>query len=310
MRTKRIIVLALSVIFAMGMLSVYAAGYELTVYSGNGQFGSGDRIKGSSVEVDAEKATVSVDGGDAVTITMPDKKSAADSKYFVRGIKLTGHDNDEVIAGPVDLNSASSPVKGQDASVVIAYGMKSNMTKYIVRYVDASDGSDLLDAETHYGVSGDKPIVSYKYVDGYLPNTWNETGRIAADGSTVFTFLYYEVDDEGNIITINDGAEAGAAGAGAGAGAAGAANAAAGTNLGDNAVPLADGPRDIVDIDDNSTPQSESPEGIEDSETPKAGLSGGAIAGIAAAAIALAAAGYAIIRRRSEYEYEDDDDEE
>lgn len=308
MRIRKAAVLALSfaLMLSAGAMSVFAAGYELTVYSGNGEFASGDSIKGTKVSVDEAAATVSVDGGSAEAITMPDGESADNSKYFVRGVKVTGHDNSEVIVDDIDLASSSSPVKNKDASVVIAYGLKSNMTKYTVKYVVAGTGEEL-GSETHYGVKGDKPIVSYKYFEGYLPNAWNETGKIADDGSTEFTFTYYEVDNEGNIIIINDGGGAGGAGAGAGAGAGGAggAGAGAGANIGDNATPLADGPADLVDIDNGTTPQA----APEDDKT-SSGINKGIIAGAAAVIAAAAAVAAVVAKRRRDLEYEGDDEDD
>ena len=258
MRIKRIAVLAIAIVFAFGAMSAYAAGYKLTVYSGNGMFGSDDYLTGTKAEVDAGNGTVTVDGGDPVEITMPDGKKSGSSKYFVLGLKQTGYDNDEYIAGPVDLTSESSPVKDEDASLVVAYGLKSNMTKYTVRFIEAATGGELAGAETHYGVQGGKPIISYKYIEGYLPNAWNETGRIAADGSTVFTFYYYEVDNEGNVVIVNDGNGGNAAGGNAAGGgnAGNAGNAANGTAIADNQTPLADGPQNLVDIDDNAAPKA------------------------------------------------------
>lgn len=313
MKIKRTAILALTILMIIGSVSVYAAGYQLKVYSGNGSFDGTDTFEGTSVTVDAENATVSVDGGDAVEITMPDGKSADESKYFVRGLKLTGHDNDEVLAGPVDLTDTASPVKDQDASLVVAYGLKGGMVEYTVNYVDADTGEDLLDPDTHYGVKGDKPVLSYKYVDGYLPNAWNETATIAEDGSTEFTFYYTEIDDEDKVITIKHKEKSGASASGSSTGANGSSSA-------DGSAASEQEPADIVDLDEENGASGTSGSDAEDADSAEADSegaeagSGGGISpvGIGAGVLAVAAVGaaaYAIIRRRSEYEYVDDDEE-
>jgi len=85
----------------------------------------------------------------------------SDSKYYVKGMRASGSE---------DLISAVTVNKDRD--YVMAYGVKGNMVAYTVNYVD-ENGTALLDAETFYGNVGDKPVVAYRYVEGYLPQAYN-----------------------------------------------------------------------------------------------------------------------------------------
>ena len=101
----------------------------------------------------------------------------------------------------------------------------------------------------------------------------------------------------------------------AGAGGAGGAAGAGGANIGDGGVPLAEGPADTVDLNDNNTPlEGEQPGGegegedVADSKTPLANMSTPAkIAAGAAVVAAIAAAAVAISRRRRDDEDEDEE---
>ena len=168
MKKFRIIaVLAIAFCFLLGTTSVYGYEHNLTVSGGNGSIDGFDGNAGTS--------QVTITTGENATLTVGEKSydvippGGKDGKYFVTGMKLAGHDNNDD-AGPFDTASAVSA--NEDTDVVVAYGLKSNMVKYTISYVDRG-GSDLLASETHYGVIGQSPIVSYKYVDGYLPDAWN-----------------------------------------------------------------------------------------------------------------------------------------
>lgn len=321
MKIRKAAVLLMTFCLVLGTMAISAYAADeypnvMTVSAGNGTFE--DAVPEGVVSV------TPVTGPDgAITVTTSEGSSTikvkAPENHFVNGVRIAGHD--DVLTGTQTLSDA-------DVDVVVTYGLMTNMVRYTVNYTNAAGGTvpGLPESETFYGVVGDKPVVAYKYAEGYLPQAYNLTGTLS-DGENVFTFVYYAVDAEGNVITVddgttttttvvtegNDGDGGNAAGAGANAagGATGAgANAADGANIGDNATPLADGPAQIVDLDDNTTPQSENAGDVTDSETPKAGLSGGAIAGIAAAVIAAAAAAFAVVRRRSEYEDDDEKEDE
>ena len=246
---KIITVLAIAFCFLLGTTTVYGADgdYSLTVSGGNGTI-AGD------IPTDATAVTVTTGTNGKVTVNGEDHAvTPPDSKYFVRGLKLAGHDNDELFTS-IDVNK-----RQQDEEVVVAYGLKSNMVKYTISYVDQNN-RELAASDTHYGVIGDKPTVSFKYVEGYLPQAYDVTKTLTdnpADNVLVFTYTQAQTA-EGQTIINNTGNANAAAGGNAAAGnaaagnAAGNAAAAPGTTIGENATPLA--------VDDQDTPLAANPE--------------------------------------------------
>lgn len=201
---------------------------------------------------------------------------ADDSKYYVKGIRIAGRDNDTVNL----VNNTSSFIVNGDVDLVIAYGMKGSLTYYTVSYVD-EDGNELAPAQRYEGNVGDRPVVAYRYVDGYRPQAYNLTGTLTEDESAnAFTFVYSPIATEaGEGGAAGAGAASGGAGAGAGAGAAGGATGGAGAagtmdgatdqdtqdgtveqdpvptvDIPSDDVPLADAPDEIASIDDNEVP--------------------------------------------------------
>lgn len=314
MKKMRIIaVLTMMICMVLASVSAYAAyDHKVNVSAGNGKFESGSDINASgnvSASVDTSSASVTLGGKTTKVTTMPDGKSPDASKYFVTGLKVTGRDNSNRVG--------NITAENRDLDLVVSYGLKTDMVSYQVQYLDAATGNPIggLSTETHYGVKGDKPIVSYKYAEGYLPNAYAATKTLSADSSqNVITFWYYAVDNEGRVITVVDGVPAGQAANAAGAGGvaagtgAGAANAGDGTTtVGDNATPLADGPAEVVDLDDNNTPKADA-EDVDEGKTP---LSMPVkIAGVVAILAAIAALIAYLVKRNSQYEDDDEEDED
>ena len=200
-------ILTLIAIMILSTLSVSAYGYEISISSGNGEFSGGSVYsKGipatGTIDVDQASSTVTI-GGTAYTLTkMPDGKAPADSKYFMAGIKLAGDDNSGANSGEIKLDAM---YKDKDLEFVVAYGMKSSMVSYTVHYV--ANGVEIRNADTFYGVAGDNVIVSYKYVDGYIPQALTGVATLSSNSSeNDFTFLYDAAEEgTGRTITINDG---------------------------------------------------------------------------------------------------------
>lgn len=125
----------------------------------------------------------------------------AESKYYVKDIRESGKDNAEVLEEGYRIK--------EDRDYVVTYGILGNSVSYTVQF-QTEDGTDLAPAETYYGNVGDRPVVAFLYIDGYLPQAYNLTGILKSDAAeNVFTFVYTPVSPEA--------AEAGAA-AGAAAG--------------------------------------------------------------------------------------------
>jgi len=307
-------ILTLIAVLLMGTLNVSAYGYKISVSAGNGEFAGGqvrDEVDAGLVSVSQANNTVTV-GGKTYTITkMPDGKAPADRKYFFEGLKLAGHDN----ANASTSITLDGVYKDKDLEFVVAYGMKSSMVSYTINYLDPA-GNPIHPADTFYGVAGDRVTVSYKYVDGYIPQAYTGVATLSANAAeNNFAFVYNPAAGTGQVITVIDGVTVinnpAAPGAGAGAGA-GANAAAPGAAIGDNATPLANGPADTVNLNDGSTPTTDNPDAtdVDDNKGPLANIpTAGKIAG-AAAIIAAIAAIVAAIARRNAGDDDDDDDED
>ena len=280
-----------------------AYGYTIKVYAGeHGHFTGSDL---GEISDGGKTLTIKTDPGDSLTITESTTGFKLDNKtYYVRGFRKAGHDNDELVA--------TFPSVDADASYEVAYGIAGGMVKYTLRYLD-KDGNELRDSDEYYGMVGDKPVVSYKYIEGYQPNAYNLKKTLVKDESNnVFEFEY----------TANPGADGTGTGNGNGTnGNNGNANGANGN--GTNGAVNADGadltaggntgPAEIIDLDDGDTPLaggSDDGADLADSETPKSGVSPAAIGGGVAVLAAIAAAAAVIARRRNAYADDDDEEEE
>ena len=162
---------------------------------------------------------------------------------------------------------------------------------------------------------GDRPVVSYRYVEGYQPNAYNLTKTLSEDETkNLFEFTYSK--NSNAAATENEGGgNTGGNGVAGGNGAAGGNGNAGAANIGDNAAPQT-GPQDIVDLDDNQAPMADNPGddggtgNLPDDETPKAGISRIAlIAGGAALLAAIAVIVFALARRRRAEEVEEGEEE-
>ena len=238
--------------------------YTVEVYSG---------IEGT-YEGEQRWSKQSEPGGEIdVTLDIKNVKVKND-KYYVRGFRLTGHDNDETDLSDdvTGFARATFTTLNQDVSYEVAYGIKGDMVEYHINYLD-ENGDKLYESDTYYGMPGDKPVVSYRYIDGYLPYAYTLSKRLQRDASeNEFTFTYYDASGQTTTTTrtINQPAAPGTPGnpagtaipAAVGANAANAANAGnnATANIGDNNTPLAQGPQQYADLDDGDTPLAE-PEG-------------------------------------------------
>ena len=296
---KKTLTIALCLVFAFGfmmasglsMQKAYADEYKykIKVYSGKeGYFGDADKPENHMREVEATYGDkIKIVTNDGIYVNNEKKADLKttlldDKTYYLKGVKESGHDNKEY------LQSSTFDASG-DMSFSSVYGMAGGMVKYVVNYVD-EDGAPLANSGEFYGMVDDKPVVSFKYIEGYTPQAYNLGKTLSSnEAENVFTFTYAEGENGTTTVIINGGGAAGAGGAG-GAGA-------AGTNIADNQTPTA-GPADYVDLDDNQTPTTDGTgvdgsTDIDDNKTPGANwplIGGGAVVllGIAAAALAFA----------------------
>ena len=236
--------------------------YKATVYAGNhGKIiGEGDKVVIEGLKYGDEFSYTA-----QLNVELP-----ADSKYYVQGVRLSGRDND-------DVPNTVFTITG-DTDYVVAYGIKGDQVSYTVKYVDES-GKSLAADDVFYGNVGDKPVVAYKFIDGYAPKALGLTKTLSKNAAeNIFTFVYVKapsntykevyVKGEGGVeyveqiivvpggTAVTGGATGGATnvtGGGAGAGA-GEDDANAAGGAGDEAAGGEDGSDVIVDLDDEETP--------------------------------------------------------
>lgn len=152
--------------------------YTITLYSGKeGTFSDGStEIKISDVEYGSVVSLADY----LSSVSLKDSE-----KYYVRGIRESGKDN----------NTVSNPAfkVESDREYVVAYGIKGDMTSYVVNYVD-SDGNALAPSQTYYGVIGDQAVVAFHYVDGYRPQAYNLSKTLSKnEADNVLTFTYSKI---------------------------------------------------------------------------------------------------------------------
>lgn len=229
--------------FLLAMIALLS--FMLPVSAAEGDYTYTVRIyAGAQGTIDGQDLIV-VDGlrhGDRVDFSIGSVVVANDSKYYVKGIRESGKDNNTV--------SANSIFVEEDVDYVVAYGLKGSSVAYTVNFVD-EDGAEIYPSVTYYGNVGDKPVVSYQYIEGYQSQAYNVTKTLAEDpAENVFTFTY-----------TRTGETAAAPGTDGGAG------------TGENAPAVV---RPVEDVPDNQTPEANpngennGPEEIEDQDVPLA----------------------------------------
>ena len=176
---KRLLVSLLTVSMTLGASTMSVMADDTTPYTYKVTLSAGNKgtINGQNKIEQADIAS-----GSTVTFNLNDIQ-VTDDKYYVKGIRLSGRDNDEALAAP-------SFTDDKDADYVVAYGIKGNMVAYTVNYQDAS-GNALAESQTFYGNVGDKPVVAYRYVENYIPDALALTKTLSDNESeNVFTFTY------------------------------------------------------------------------------------------------------------------------
>lgn len=180
---KKMTVFLLALCLA-GSLSISAAAAEKKEYTYTVRFFSGARGTFGGKELVTFK---NLKEGDRVSFRQADVTLEEGSKYYIKGIRESGRDNNTV-------SSQSSFIVDGDQDYVVAYGIKGNSVGYTVRYVD-TEGRQLLPDETYYGNIGDRPVIAYQYVENYRPQAYNLTGTLKEnEAENVFTFTYTAIN--------------------------------------------------------------------------------------------------------------------
>lgn len=168
--------------------------YTVTFYPGNhGSFHGTERVyvdseSGSGAQIQKDGSLIRVTGlvlGDVVSFDAAASGAVSledNSKYYVKGIRQSGRDNNTVAASAFHVDG--------DADYVVAYGIQGNMVAYTVKYQDEA-GNELKPSQKYYGNVGDKPVVAYLYIENYTPQTLAMTKTLKAnEADNVFTFVY------------------------------------------------------------------------------------------------------------------------
>lgn len=305
-RWKRLLVSLLTVSMTLGASTMSVMADDTTPYTYKVTLSAGNK---GTINGQNKIEQTNIASGSTVTFNLNDIQ-VTDDKYYVKGIRLSGRDNNETLAAP-------SFTVDKDADYVVAYGIKGNMVAYTVNYQDAS-GKSLAESQTFYGNVGDKPVVAYRYVENYIPDALALTKTLSDNESeNVFTFTYTPgatdriVETTTTVTTTVPGTAtpAGTTGAAAGTGtgttagdtAAGGTTAggtttggtAGGTTNADNSQDTTDDtttapdeqtPKSLVDLDDEDTPKGNIDAKDKTSKTPIAAGIGIIVVAVAALA--------------------------
>ncbi len=247
----------------------------------------------ADIKMSEDNSVITVRGleyGSRITFNLSSVTLNNDSKYYAKGIRESGMDNNTISTNSFQVN--------KDVDYVVGYALFADRVSYTIEYVD-NKGNELAPKEIHYGNVGDRPVVAFLYMDGYLPQAYNLTGTLYRDPSeNIFRFVYtplseidyvyYGYNDlgyrdrgttgDGGVYVIEGDGRDGGAGGNNGNGAAAGGNETAqddgGENAGENGDTLTDdntdstsadnaqtGPAEIIDIRDEEAALS-SGEGI------------------------------------------------
>ena len=226
---KRLLVSLLTVSMTLGASTMSVMADDTTPYTYKVTLSAGNK---GTINGQNKIEQTNIASGSTVTFNLNDIQ-VTDDKYYVKGIRLSGRDNNETLAAP-------SFTVDKDADSVVAYGIKGNMVAYTVNYQDAS-GKSLAESQTFYGNIGDKPVVAYRYIENYIPDALALTKTLSDNESeNVFTFTYTpgatdRIVETTTTVTTTVPRTATPAGAAGTTGSAGTTGAAAGTGTGTTA---------------------------------------------------------------------------
>ena len=226
---KRLLVSLLTVSMTLGASTMSVMADDTTPYTYKVTLSAGNK---GTINGQNKIEQTNIASGSTVTFNLNDIQ-VTDDKYYVKGIRLSGRDNNETLAAP-------SFTVDKDADYVVAYGIKGNMVAYTVNYQDAS-GKSLAESQTFYGNIGDKPVVAYRYIENYIPDALALTKTLSDNESeNVFTFTYTpgatdRIVETTTTVTTTVPGTATPAGAAGTTGSAGTTGAAAGTGTGTTA---------------------------------------------------------------------------
>ncbi|XCP85590.1 hypothetical protein ABXS75_01950 [Roseburia hominis] len=199
--------LAVLAVSQLGVLETRAADdyettYKVMIYSGDkGTFNGTGCVSGAGEASLAGADTIVVSGlhyGDTISINVSSTNGAISlnpedgGKYQPTGTRRSGRDNSEAF----DKENTTSPSRiytvTSDRTFVVTYGVPGKMVPYTVSYVLADTTTPVpgSEAQTFYGVAGEKPVVSAPYFEGYTPVYKAITGTLRRGQENTWVFEY------------------------------------------------------------------------------------------------------------------------
>ncbi len=180
----------------------YETTYKVMIYSGNkGTFNGTACVSGAGEATLSTSNTIVVSGlhyGDTLNIRVSSTNGTINlnsedgGKYQPTGTRRSGRDNSEAF----DQENATSPSRTytvtSDRTFVVTYSVPGNMVPYTVNYVLAGTNNPIpgSEAQTFYGVAGEKPVVSAPYFEGYSPVYRAITGTLKKGQENNWVFEY------------------------------------------------------------------------------------------------------------------------
>ncbi len=180
----------------------YETTYKVMIYSGDkGTFNGTACVSGAGEATLQSPDTIVVSGlhyGDTLNIRVSSTNGTINlnsedgGKYQPTGTRRSGRDNSEAF----DQENATSPSRvytvTSDRTFVVTYGVPGNMVPYTVNYVLAGTNDPIpgSEAQTFYGVAGEKPVVSAPYFEGYTPVYKAITGTLKKGQENTWVFEY------------------------------------------------------------------------------------------------------------------------
>ena len=219
--------------------------YQVTIYGG--MHGKISDSEGSAENV---KVIFTVKKGTVINLN-PDTGSYGDrfsvtpeGKYLFKGYHISGQ-LDESNLDKGQFAEVVFPYKvDHDVDFVATYYVPGNIVHYKATYVD-TDGNTLHAPDEYVGNLGYKPVVSFRYIEGYVPNAHNITGTLTKDNME-FKFTYTTIPGSGGgaggeeVTYIYEEIPGGGGGTGGGGAS--------------PVTPTIPEPEQIIDIDNNPTP--------------------------------------------------------
>jgi len=244
--------ISLSILSSLFSVNAFAYNYSTKVYSGNGgAFERGTELTLTNVGTltfvtayNSESGTAYItDGENVYNIILPE-----DSIYYAKGFHRAGHE--EILAETVCQGSEQ---------FVIAYGVSGEKTEYTVRYLD-KQGNPLMADTVGFGADGEKAVVAYRYIEGYIPQAYNLSKTLVKGEENVFTFTYHPISEltteetetiiVGSTIVNPDGTS--------------------GSQNAENS----DEPQEIIDLDDENVPAGTQTDNGNSADNPSDGTNG------------------------------------